>query len=127
MSYDALLKAWQREKDSPELQYIEDRFLRESQDYVDALNTTSASQETLEGKTLRVERSYASRMLGELKKERVRKMVESIIRNQPVDAKALTPGERVRWTIQPDQRAAANADSSTAITCGEANYSCEAA
>ena len=94
MSYEALLKAWRREKDSPDLQFIEDQFLRQAQGYLDTLNATSMSQETLEGKALREERGYASSMLTELKNTRLRKIVESILTNSPVDAKALTPGEQ---------------------------------
>lgn len=94
MSYNNLLNAWKKERDSPEIQDIPDGFIQDMQGYLKRLNETIADPETLVGGIMQKESEYASQLLKELVENRLQKILLSELNGKPIDANALTPEEQ---------------------------------
>lgn len=92
--YERLRRAWEREKDKPELQNIPDGFLQEMRSYSEELKKTPADPETLTGSITKKEKRFVSQMITELTEARLRKIVTKELRGEPIDAQAMTPEEQ---------------------------------
>ncbi|MCB2173347.1 hypothetical protein KQH65_11465, partial [archaeon] len=69
--YTRLHEAWDKETKNEVLQNIPDNFLHEMKEYVQQLNKTTASTDTLSGSLTTTERRYANQMLKELNEIRL--------------------------------------------------------
>lgn len=92
--YTRLHTAWENEAKREELQNIPDDFLHEMKTYVNQLNKTTVSPETLSGNLTQTERKYANQMLRELTETRLNKIIKSEVNGLPVNAQAMTPEEQ---------------------------------
>jgi DNA replication factor GINS len=92
--YDRLRKAWQAEKETEELQNIEDGFFPEMTNYVAELNSSPFTGDTPADKISLKEREYSNLMLKELSRMRLEKIVNSELKEMPIDSRALTPEEQ---------------------------------
>ncbi|MBN2334502.1 DNA replication complex GINS family protein [Candidatus Bathyarchaeota archaeon] len=92
--YARLHKAWEKEKENPELQNIPDQFLHEMKQYADELAKTPLEEGTLSGTITKKERQYAAQMVKELTETRLTKIVARELKGEPIDAQAMTPEEQ---------------------------------
>lgn len=92
--YTRLHDAWDKETKNDVLQNIPDSFLHEMKEYVQQLNKTTASKETLSGSLTTTERRYANQMLRELTEIRLNKIIKSEVNGLPLNAQAMTPEEQ---------------------------------
>ena len=92
--YKRLHTAWDRETKNEVLQNIPDDFLHEMKNYVQQLNKTTASTDTLSGSLTTTERRYANQLLRELTEIRLNKIIKSEVNGLPLDAQAMTPEEQ---------------------------------
>jgi DNA replication initiation complex subunit (GINS family) len=92
--YERLRRAWEREREKPELQNIPDGFLQEMHRYSEELKKTPADPETLTGSITKKEKRFVSQMMTELTETRLRKIVTKELRGEPIDAQAMTPEEQ---------------------------------
>ncbi|MCW4051557.1 MAG: hypothetical protein NWE89_17695 [Candidatus Bathyarchaeota archaeon] len=92
--YQRLLKAWEKEKATEELQNIPDGFINEMTQYVKELTKTEADTETLTGRITQKEKGFSGKMLRELINTRLGKIVRRELEGKPIDAKSLTPEEQ---------------------------------
>lgn len=92
--YTRLHEAWDKETKNEVLQNIPDNFLHEMKEYVQQLNKTTASTDTLSGSLTTTERRYANQMLKELNEIRLNKIIKSEVNGLPLDAQAMTPEEQ---------------------------------
>jgi DNA replication initiation complex subunit (GINS family) len=92
--YERLHRAWEKEREKPELQNIPDEFLREMRRYSEELNKTPTDQGTLTGSITKKEKGFVGQMLRELTETRLRKVVTKELGGEPIDAQAMTPEEQ---------------------------------
>jgi DNA replication initiation complex subunit (GINS family) len=92
--YERLHRAWEKEREKPELQNIPDEFLREMRRYSEELNKTSIDQGTLTGSITMKEKGFVGKMLRELTETRLRKIFTKELGGEPIDAQAMTPEEQ---------------------------------
>ena len=78
--YERLRRAWEKEREKPELQNIFDEFLHEMRRYSVELNKTPTDPGTLTGSITKKEKRFVGQMLRELTETRLRKIVTKELR-----------------------------------------------
>jgi DNA replication initiation complex subunit (GINS family) len=92
--YERLHGAWVKERDTEELQNINDEFIRDMKQYAQELNRAPVDADTLPGRITLNERLHVNQMLKELTEVRLSKIVRRELEAKPIDAQALTPEEQ---------------------------------
>jgi DNA replication factor GINS len=92
--YHQLLQAWRREKENEELQQIPDHFLTEMDNYTLILNKSILEGTSLKERITKQESDQATKMLNDLTKLRLAKIVKSELERLPINATHLTPKEK---------------------------------
>lgn len=94
--YDRLLEAWRRERREADLQPLPEAFFAEMSEYASRLReqTRMLERGSMRGRIAERERENAERMLGELFRLRLRKIVVSELDGAAIPATVLTPEEK---------------------------------
>lgn len=95
--YDRLLEAWRKERHSSDIQPLNEGFFAEMTGYISQLREQTRMHEkgSMWGRIARVERENAERMLRELSRLRLRKIVLSELDGVAIAGSALTREEKV--------------------------------
>jgi DNA replication factor GINS len=92
--YERLHVAWVKERETEELQNINDEFIRDMKQYAQELSRAPVDTETLTGRITMNERLHVNQMLRELTEVRLSKIVRRELEAKPIDAQSLTPEEQ---------------------------------
>ena len=98
--YDQLLECWRNERESKALQQIPEKFYGEMTTYLSEMQeqTRMIDKTSLKGKISGKEKDYAERMMGELTRLRMRKIVESELNGVALASKNLTREEQAFYS-----------------------------
>ncbi|MFP3952319.1 MAG: hypothetical protein ACLFVP_09305 [Candidatus Bathyarchaeia archaeon] len=101
--YYALLNAWREERKKEEIRELDDSFYSEIADYSKKLReqTRMLDKTALKGKITEKEKEYVEKMLSELSRIRLRKIIQAELEGQPISSSYLTPEEK---TLHSDLR-----------------------
>jgi DNA replication factor GINS len=96
MRYEMLLEAWRKERENSEVQPLSDEFLTEMIKYVSELReeTRMLDKRSLKGKITEKERDNAERMLRELARLRLRKIITAELDGIAISSAVLTLEEK---------------------------------
>ncbi|HEX9915203.1 MAG TPA: hypothetical protein VGB32_09815 [Candidatus Bathyarchaeia archaeon] len=92
--YQRLHGAWVKERETEELQNINDEFIRDMKQYAQELSRAPVDPDTLTGRITLNERLHVNQMLKELTEVRLSKIVRRELEAKPIDAQSLTPEEQ---------------------------------
>jgi DNA replication factor GINS len=95
--YPALYEAWRREKQRPDIQPLPEGFHTTMNAYTTQLREQSRTidKTTVKGKIVEKERDHAEKMLQDLNKRRLNKLVNAELNGTPVEPLNLTADEKL--------------------------------
>ena len=97
--YDDLMENWRRERENEALQSIPEKFYEEMTDYLLEIQSVgSQTNVSLSSRITEKEREYAQRMLRELTRLRMKKIVESELNGVVLAGKNLTREEQIFYS-----------------------------
>lgn len=97
--YNDLMENWRREQEREELQSISEKFYAEMTEYLSEIHSVESNEEvSLASRITLKERDYALRMLRELVRLRIKKIIESELNGVVLVGKNLTREEQIFYS-----------------------------
>jgi len=97
--YETLMESWRLERENEALQAISEKFYAEMTDYISEIQGVESQKDvSLASRITEKERDYAQRMLGELTRLRMNKIIKSELNGVVLAGKNLTREEQIFYS-----------------------------